>query len=545
MFFTKGVLVMRNNKLCLKLLLVIFCLFGLRMNVYAATKLTCIYEKGKNWSGSIKKVILYQDEKGEITIYKNSKDADINGNVSNTKTKSYWEISTDNYDLYKGKGNQNELSFDSNGFLSKCPKSKTTASNGKGSVTFFGGESGGNQKLLPNGNLTGTAAKKPAISSSSSQSIPELTCVYIKKNVDKVAFTQSSNGTITVYKNSKDVAIDDESNYWYKSTSSVKWDSSTGRDTRGYLEKCPSSKKTNQGFLADGELTFYGNSNGSEVLEKSYSKVMNVQVGQEGSTAESNNFDTNNKDKSCSEISLDDKWLFNHDGYTLSCLYEHSTTTPNKCHIIQVNIGESGVKAYTSDANFPLATHTFRYNSITESKTELINAGECPTTLMVNRNITEANVTDGVSGTIIDTNISFSGSGTSYPLVKDGVAGKNLITGVEASYQFSFDIKFNKVSILSCDDLFKGNESLLQLIKTLVTVIKILVPILLIVLGSLDFAQAVFAASEDQIKKAQSKFVKRLIIGAVIFMIPSVLKVILTLAHSIWPVVDASLCGII
>ena len=33
---------------------------------------------------------------------------------------------------------------------------------------------------------------------------------------------------------------------------------------------------------------------------------MNVQVGQEGSTAESNNFDTNNKDKSCSEISLDD-----------------------------------------------------------------------------------------------------------------------------------------------------------------------------------------------------------------------------------------------
>ena len=164
---------------------------------------------------------------------------------------------------------------------------------------------------------------------------------------------------------------------------------------------------------------------------------------------------------------------------------------------------------------------------------------------MVNRNITEANVTDGVSGTIIDTNISFSGSGTSYPLVKDGVAGKNLITGVEASYQFSFDIKFNKVSILSCDDLFKGNESLLQLIKTLVTVIKILVPILLIVLGSLDFAQAVFASSEDQIKKAQSKFVKRLIIGAVIFMIPSVLKVILTLAHSIWPVVDASLCGII
>ena len=73
MFFTKGVLVMRNNKLCLKLLLVIFCLFGLRMNVYAATKLTCIYEKGKNLSGSIKKVILYQDEKGEITIYKNLK----------------------------------------------------------------------------------------------------------------------------------------------------------------------------------------------------------------------------------------------------------------------------------------------------------------------------------------------------------------------------------------------------------------------------------------------------------------------------------------
>ena len=116
---------------------------------------------------------------------------------------------------------------------------------------------------------------------------------------------------------------------------------------------------------------------------------------------------------------------------------------------------------------------------------------------------------------------------------------------VQASQQLTIDMKFTKITISSCEDLFKDADDLLDLIKSGITIVKIAIPLILIVMGTMDFAQAIFASSEDGIKKAQSKFTKRVIIAVVIFLIPSVLKAILSIAHSIWPIVDATLCGII
>ena len=82
-------------------------------------------------------------------------------------------------------------------------------------------------------------------------------------------------------------------------------------------------------------------------------------------------------------------------------------------------------------------------------------------------------------------------------------------------------------------------------LKAIVSVVKIIVPIILLVLGSLDFAQAILSSNDDGIKKAQSKFIRRLILGVVIFLIPSMLKAILTIANTVWPIIDADLCGII
>lgn len=94
-----------------------------------------------------------------------------------------------------------------------------------------------------------------------------------------------------------------------------------------------------------------------------------------------------------------------------------------------------------------------------------------------------------------------------------------------------------------CADIL--GTSGVQLLKTVKNIIFILVPIILLVLGSLDFAQAVFSQSEDGIKKAQQKFIKRLIIAVVIFLIPSILGIVLTIANRVWPNIDSSLCGII
>ena len=90
---------------------------------------------------------------------------------------------------------------------------------------------------------------------------------------------------------------------------------------------------------------------------------------------------------------------------------------------------------------------------------------------------------------------------------------------------------------------------LLDILKVLVGIVKIGVPAILLIMGSVDFAKAIFAQDEGAIKKAQGKFIRRLIIAVVIFLIPTFLKVLLGIAHGIWPEVvktaDDFFCGII
>ena len=97
--------------------------------------------------------------------------------------------------------------------------------------------------------------------------------------------------------------------------------------------------------------------------------------------------------------------------------------------------------------------------------------------------------------------------------------------------------------IKTCHDAL-GDDGV-NFLKMILNILKILIPIILIVLGTLDFVQAILAQDDSGIKKAQSKFVKRLIIAVIVFLIPSVLKVLLSIAGSIWPVVDSSMCGIL
>jgi len=69
-----------------------------------------------------------------------------------------------------------------------------------------------------------------------------------------------------------------------------------------------------------------------------------------------------------------------------------------------------------------------------------------------------------------------------------------------------------------------------EFIKEILGLVKIAIPILIILLGSIDFVKAIIAKNDEQIKKAQSAFVTRLIIGVVIFFVPLILKFILRLA---------------
>ena len=62
-----------------------------------------------------------------------------------------------------------------------------------------------------------------------------------------------------------------------------------------------------------------------------------------------------------------------------------------------------------------------------------------------------------------------------------------------------------------------------------VKVIQIAVPILLILWGMLDLGKAVMAQKEDEIKKGQATFIKRLVAAAIVFFVVVIVKLLLGL----------------
>lgn len=92
---------------------------------------------------------------------------------------------------------------------------------------------------------------------------------------------------------------------------------------------------------------------------------------------------------------------------------------------------------------------------------------------------------------------------------------------------------------LNCQGLL--GDDLLSIIDEIFGYVKIAAPILLIVLGSIDFGQAVLLDDKDALRKAGSKFVKRAIVCVAIFFVPTILSYILHFVDGIG--VDP-LCGI-
>ena len=76
--------------------------------------------------------------------------------------------------------------------------------------------------------------------------------------------------------------------------------------------------------------------------------------------------------------------------------------------------------------------------------------------------------------------------------------------------------------------------SLAYIIDTVLDYARILVPILIILLGSLDLAKAVTAGKEDEMRKAQAKFAKRILAGVILFFVPVIVNLVMKLADIAW-----------
>ncbi len=65
--------------------------------------------------------------------------------------------------------------------------------------------------------------------------------------------------------------------------------------------------------------------------------------------------------------------------------------------------------------------------------------------------------------------------------------------------------------------------------KGVFPILQIGIPIILIVLGTLDLAKAVIASDEKQVKEAQGKLIKRCIYAIAVFFIVTLVNVILSM----------------
>lgn len=72
------------------------------------------------------------------------------------------------------------------------------------------------------------------------------------------------------------------------------------------------------------------------------------------------------------------------------------------------------------------------------------------------------------------------------------------------------------------------NGMIPYIVSSAVTIIKIVVPILLIIFGMIDLVKAVTAGKEDEIKKAQTVFIRRLVMGILVFFVVVIVQMLVS-----------------
>lgn len=97
-------------------------------------------------------------------------------------------------------------------------------------------------------------------------------------------------------------------------------------------------------------------------------------------------------------------------------------------------------------------------------------------------------------------------------------------------------------SEFDCESLI--GEEMIAFINKGMNIIKLVVPIIVIGLGVVDIAKAVFASNDDDMKKAQKTFFKRLIIAVIIFFSPILVNFIIDITNEAAGFFNSGTCGV-
>ena len=76
------------------------------------------------------------------------------------------------------------------------------------------------------------------------------------------------------------------------------------------------------------------------------------------------------------------------------------------------------------------------------------------------------------------------------------------------------------VSFLVKGDACGGLLPLVKVIRSVIGIVMIVIPIALIVFGTIDLGKAVIASDEKEVKAAQKRLIQRFIYAALVFFVP-------------------------
>ena len=82
--------------------------------------------------------------------------------------------------------------------------------------------------------------------------------------------------------------------------------------------------------------------------------------------------------------------------------------------------------------------------------------------------------------------------------------------------------------LASADEFCNATKEIWKVVGTIITIIQWAVPILIVLLGTIDLGKAVMAGKDDEIKSAQKMLIKRVIYGVVVFFVVVLVKAIFT-----------------
>lgn len=85
---------------------------------------------------------------------------------------------------------------------------------------------------------------------------------------------------------------------------------------------------------------------------------------------------------------------------------------------------------------------------------------------------------------------------------------------------------------VTCGGTIVIDETLPRVISTLVTIIKIGIPVVLIIFGMIDLGKAVMSNDEKEMKGAQTKFIKRCLYAVIVFFIVAIVQFVVGVLSS-------------